>query len=179
MPFLADLDEAPRSRGRGMLIGLAIAVPVCLILGAIVLPRVRASVMSGAEAHDKAARERDTYMAAICGEGMDLERDEDLCGCVWATEYPGLDCLDRFDEWLVVQQAQRCGQSSVFDSGPGYCTCTQAVVEQLDALPPEGRLAEAAAGHRRCAGLDDALPPPPLQSMLRNFEAADAPLPEG
>lgn len=173
MPFLADIDQAPDPRGRRLLVGVAIAVPVCLLLGWLVLPRLRAALMSAAADHDRLARERDAFMGEICGPGMKLSRDEKLCGCVLATEYPGLDCLDRFSQWLTDQQGARCDEPATFDTAPGYCSCVLAVREDSAALDDEAQLRARGSAFPRCAALPDALGLPELQSLVSSFGDAD------
>lgn len=150
------------------------ALPVALLFVVFALPRMRGSMMDAAADHDARARDRGGYMQEVCGEGMDLDRDELLCGCVLAVEYPGLDCMDRFREWLVDRQAERCADASVFDAAPGFCTCVQSVNDATAELVGDERKRERATAYERCEGLDDVLEPPDLETLLRSFGEAEA-----
>jgi hypothetical protein len=172
--FLADLDQEPASRWRGLLLGVAIALPVTLVFGSWLLPRLRAAIVNAATDHDAHARERGEYMDGLCNSALVVSRDERLCGCVLGTEYPGMDCMDRFNEWLTDRQAERCEEQATFEASISFCTCVQTLVE-ANATPRVNSTdsTSKAQGFPRCMGLEDRLDYPALDKLAPAF-AEDA-----
>lgn len=168
--FLADLDQEPYSRKRGLVIGAAIAIPVTLAVGVLVLPRIRAAIINAAADHDARARERDSYMLSLCTEALVVERDEDTCKCVLGAEYPSLDCMSGFNVWLVDRQVERCADPGVFDQSVAFCSCVQSLDEKFraEADPNTARVIKS-EGYPRCEGLDDALEYPSLEQLAPSF----------
>jgi hypothetical protein len=169
--FLADLDQEPYSRKRGLLIGAAIAIPVTLAVGVFVLPRIRAAIINAAADHDARARERDAYMQALCTEALVVDRDEDTCKCILGTEYPSMDCMSGFNVWLVDRQVERCADEAVFNQSVAFCTCVRTLGEQFAAEPdPNAARVIKSEGYPRCEGLDDALEYPALEQLAPSFQ---------
>ncbi len=173
MVFLADLDQEPYSRKRGLLIGAAIALPLALLFAAFVLPRLRMAIINAAADHDSRARERDAYMNRLCTEALVVDRDEDACKCILGTEYPSMDCLSPFAVWLTDRQVERCDAPEVFDSSVSFCTCVQTLDEssKKEAEPKAARSIKS-EGYWRCDALEDRLDLPPLQELAPSFVEA-------
>ena len=173
MVFLADLDQEPYSRRRGLLIGVAIALPLSLLIGAFGLPRLRAAIINAAADHDARAAERDAYMDALCTQALNVDRDEDACKCILGTDYPSLDCAAPFNVWLTDRQVERCEDQAVFDQAVGFCTCVQTLDENFKAeSDPKAARVIKSEGYTRCEGLPDKLAYPPLDQLAPSFEAA-------
>lgn len=162
--MLADIEDPPRSRASGLVLGLLMAVPVAASFFFWVLPWLASSVLGGAKEFDEKLRAQDAYMKRVCVEAMDLERDEALCQCALAVDYPALDCQGPFRRWAVERQAERCGDEETAKEHVSYCTCTQTLAEAVAAAPPEE--ADAAARHYdRCEALPDAFDLPAVEAL--------------
>lgn len=154
--ILAHLDDPPRSRWPGILVGLALAVPVGAVIIAWVIPALVNAVLGGARDLDGRLRAEDAYMQALCTTALDPERDEQLCGCVLGTEYPSLDCQLPFRQWTLARQRESCSDAGTFEAAKSFCTCVDVVGGKVDAATPETRDTEAAA-YENCMALPDAL----------------------
>ena len=165
MPVLAHLDDPPRPRTRGLLVGVLLALPVAAILVAWVIPTLVAAVMGGARDHDARLRAEDSYMKALCGgEAFAIERDESLCGCVLGTDYPSLDCQFSFKHWTVARQGDFCSVPDNRQRSLSFCSCVDAVAGKVAAAEPEARDAEVVA-YERCMQLPDAAFLPTLDEL--------------
>ena len=170
MPMLADLDDPPRSRLPGLLAGSLIGLPAVGLLAWLILPPLMGSILGGAESFDQRLRREDTYMQAICTEGLDVERDKELCGCVWAVEYPSLDCRHRFLRWSLDRHVTSCGDEATRKQALSFCACvdviSESVVKAEAALATYESLAPAEILKlENCIALDDALELPSLESL--------------
>ncbi len=198
MPMLADLDDPPRSRLSGFVIGALLGLPVVAVIAWLVLPPLMGAVLGGAEDFDERLRREDAYMQAVCGEIFDIKRDEALCGCVWAAEFPALDCQHRFRRWRLDRAHETCADESARAQALSYCSCVDVVALRVNTTAAE---AAAAAGidpasnpadpandpivaairpelanYDNCLALDDALAAPPIESLKapRNASAIPA-----
>lgn len=163
--MLADIDDPPRSRLPGLLLGLALAVPVVAVFVGWLIPTFVGAVLGGAADFDSRLRARDAYMQAVCSQALDPIRDEKLCGCVLAVEFPALDCQANFRHWAVARQTEACSDPAVQKASLSYCTCVAAIGEAI-AAAPEGERDAAAQGYDRCETLPDAFQLPPVESLV-------------
>jgi hypothetical protein len=164
MPMLADIEDPPKSRVRGMLLGLALATPFAALFLGWLIPMLVGTVLGGARDLDSRLREQDAYMQSVCTLAMDLERDEGLCSCVLAMDFPSLDCQAAFRRWAVARQVEQCAGPETRERALSFCTCVDTLARAVAEVPPEGREA-AAEPYARCAALPDALPMPPVESL--------------
>ena len=163
--MLAHLDDPPRSRTRGLILGVLLALPVAAVFVVWVIPTLVDAVMSGARDHDVRLRAEDSYMTALCGsEAFDLERDESLCGCVLGTDYPSLDCQFSFKHWTVARQADFCSVDENRGGALSFCACVDAVAGKVAAAAAEARDAEVVA-YERCMQLPDAAFLPTIEAL--------------
>lgn len=166
--MLADIDDPPKSRARGLLIGLLIAVPVAAVFIGVFVPSLVGAILGGARSFDDRLRQEDAYMQAVCAQAMSLPRDEALCECVMAVEYPALDCQAPFLAWSVQRQQEHCATPDDRKASLSFCSCVEAVAEavtEVEADDEEGREREAAA-YRRCQELPDAVHLPPVDALI-------------
>ena len=196
--MLADLDDPPRSRLSGFVIGALLGLPVVVGIAWLVLPPLMGAVLGGAEDFDERLRREDAYMQGVCGEIFDIKRDEALCGCVWAAEFPALDCQHRFRRWRLERAHETCAGESARAQALSYCSCVDVIAERVRATATE---AAAAAGidlatqkpadpandpiaaairpelakFDNCLALDDVLEPPPLESLRAPGSASATP----
>lgn len=170
MPVMADIDDPPRARWPGILVGLLVAAPLGLGLAFGFLPSLYGQIMGGVGAFDAQLRDEDNFMKTLCVEALDVERDAQLCGCALAAEFPSLDCQSHFSTWMVLEQSRRCAQPETRESAVSFCACVAALAEQVNAAktPKEARMASQRV--RACGALDDALPRPTIESLMPSAE---------
>jgi hypothetical protein len=164
MPFLADLDQPPRSRLPGLVLGLVLALPVAAVFVGWLVPTFVGSILGGAKDLDERLRATDAYMLTLCNAAVVPERDETLCSCVLAMEFPSLDCRAPFNEWAITQQQAACADEVVRGASVSYCTCVDTVAESVDAAPDEPERRTAAQAYENCEALEDAVPLPAARS---------------
>ncbi len=164
MAILAHLDDPPRTRGRGLLIGALVAAPLAGLFLFWLIPTLVAAVLGGARDLDSRLRAEDGYMQALCTGAMDLGRDESLCACVLATDYPSLDCQAPFRHWTLARQQESCSDATVHKQALSFCSCVEAVAGKVDAAAPEQRDTEVAA-YENCMALPDALFLPTIDAL--------------
>lgn len=131
MPMLADLDHPPRSRTRDLLLGALFGLPVVALLAWLLLPSLMQSVLGGAGEYDQRLRAEDAYMQAVCGQAFDLERDEQLCECVLAVEYPALDCRQPFLRWSLDRHHASCAAPELRKPSLTFCSCIDTLFEKI------------------------------------------------
>jgi hypothetical protein len=134
MPMLADLDQPVRSRTKDLLIGAACGIPVVAVLAWLLLPSLMGSMLGSAGDYDERLRAEDAYMQAVCTQTYEPSRDEQLCTCVLAVEFPALDCRQPFLRWSLDRHQERCSDAEVRKASLSFCSC----IDTLD-----GRIAEA------------------------------------
>lgn len=164
MPILAHLDDPPRPRWPGLLVGLAVAVPAAAAFIFWVIPALVSAVLGGARDFDSRLRSEDGYMTALCAGAFDPTRDDALCGCVLGTEYPSLDCQAPFRRWTLERQAEKCSDATTYAAAISFCTCVNTVASKAAAAAPEAQTSEIAA-YERCMGLPDALYLPTIDAL--------------
>ena len=170
MVFLADLDDKPEPRWKGLLIGVAIALPLTLVLGAWALPRLRAAIINAATLHDSHARERDAYMGQLCTTALVIERDEKVCGCILGAQTPSMDCMDSFFVWLTDRQVERCEDPATFDQAVSFCSCVRTLREESEKVSEDnGARRVKFQGYPRCLSLEDKLDYPRLETLAPSF----------
>jgi hypothetical protein len=164
MPVLAHLDDPPRSRTRGLLVGFAIAVPLALTFMFWVIPPFVDAIMGGARDLDDRLRAEDGYMKALCADAFESPRDDALCGCVLGTEYPSLDCQFAFKHWTLARQGEFCSDAEQRQRSLSFCSCVDAVAGKVAAAPPEQQDTEVVA-YERCMQLPDAAFLPTIEAL--------------
>jgi len=166
MPMLADLDHPPRPRSRDLLIGVLCGLPVVALLAWLLLPSLMHSVLGSAGDYDQRLRAEDAYMQAVCGQTFDPARDEALCSCVLAVEYPALDCRQPFLRWSLDRHHDRCAQPGVRKSALSFCSCIDTLAGRIREAERAG---EAIGGDLqrvgKCLELTDAFPLPELTEL--------------
>lgn len=165
MPMLADLDDPPRSRTRDLLLGALLGLPIVGLVAWLLLPSLAAMVQGGADQYDQRLRAEDAYMQALCGEAMVLPRDEELCGCVFAVEFPSLDCRGSFLAWSLQRHLLACEDPDTRRASLAFCSCVDTVQARV-AGAPDPTLARAEAQRvGKCIELDDAFPLPEVAAL--------------
>lgn len=170
--MLADLDDPPPSRVRGILIGIGVGSAVALALGLWFLPSLHAQLMGSAEGFDARLRQEDAYMQGLCNEAISLERDEALCACALAAEYPSLDCRIPFMDWTLQRQHEQCADASTQRTALSFCACVDALHDELLAAEDSAARRQVAQRYGRCTPLPDALYLPSLDRLAA--QAGDA-----
>ncbi len=165
MPMLADLDHPPRSRTRDMLIGALCGLPLVGLLAWLLLPSLMGSVLGGAGEYDQRLRAEDAYMQAVCSQAFDLERDEQLCSCVLAVEYPALDCRQPFLQWSLERHHAACAEPERRRPSLTFCSCIDTLAERVHESEDEP---DAGVIQRvgKCLELPDAFPLPELTALV-------------
>ena len=167
MPMLADLDHPPRSRGRDLLIGVLGGLPVAAVIVWLLLPSLMASVLGSAGDYDQRLRAEDAYMQAVCSEALVLERDEQLCECVLAVEFPALDCRQPFLRWSLDQHHARCAEPEVRKPSLTFCSCIDTLAERISKAEAADESASAEIQRvGKCLELPDAFPLPELAALM-------------
>jgi len=164
MAILAHLDDPPRSRWPGMIVGLALAVPFGAAIVVWVIPWLVGAILGGARDLDSRLRAEDGYMKALCNEAFEPMRDDTICGCVLGTEVPSLDCQLAFRMWTLERQRETCSDAATHEAAKSFCTCVDTVADKVDTAAPEARDAEAAA-YENCMALPDALYLPTIEML--------------
>lgn len=164
MAILAHLDDPPRPRWPGILIGLALALPIGAAMALWVIPALVDAVLGGARDLDGRLRAEDGYMRALCTEALDPDRDQSLCGCALGTDYPSLDCQLPFRQWTLARQAEACSDPATFDAAKSFCSCVDVVATKVGEAAADARDSEAAA-YENCRALPDALFLPTVESL--------------
>ena len=165
MPMLADIDDPPRSRTKGIVVGLLVALPIAGLVLGVLMPTLVSALLGGARSFDDRARQEDAYMRAVCTQIMALPRDEQLCECVLATEHPALDCQAPFLAWSVAQQQAYCAPPENEKAALSFCTCVKTVAERIAAAPDEDAGIKAAQAYRNCQELPDAVYLPAIEEL--------------
>ncbi len=167
MPMLADLDYPPRSRTRDMLIGAVCGLPLVGLLAWALLPSLMASVRGSAGDYDLRLRAEDAYMQAVCGQAMDLERDEQLCECVLAVQYPALDCRQPFLRWSLDRHHARCADPVVRKPSLTFCSCIDTLAERVVKAEAEGETPTTDIQRvGKCIEQPDAFPLPEIETLM-------------
>lgn len=166
MPMLADLDHPPRSRTRDMLIGAVCGLPLVGLLAWFLLPSLIHSVTGGAGEYDQRLRAEDAYMQAVCSQTFDLARDERLCECVLAVEFPALDCRQPFLRWSLDRHHARCAEPEVRKPSLTFCSCIDTLAERITSAEAEGETPNTEIQRvGKCLELPDAFPLPDLEAL--------------
>jgi hypothetical protein len=169
MPMLADIDDPPRSRLPGILLGLLLGLPVAGVCAWLILPPLIGAVVGSAADFDKRLRQEDQYMKTLCDEALVVARDEALCKCIWAVEFPSLDCHAPFLRWSLDRHRESCADPETRRGALSFCSCVDVIagkVDEAEAAEPAGDAArQEALKLEGCFRLDDALFLPPLESL--------------
>lgn len=165
MPMLADIEDPPRPRTRGMVVGILVALPFAALLLGVVMPALVNALLGGAQSFDDHLRREDAYMQAVCTQAMSLPRDEALCECTLAVEFPALDCQAPFLAWSVARQGEWCAAPEHEKASLSFCTCVTTVAERMDEAADEEARFKAAQAYRNCQELPDAVDLPAVESL--------------
>jgi hypothetical protein len=166
MPMLADIDDPPRSRTRGLLVGVLLALPLAGVVVGVLVPAVVSALLGGARSFDDRAQQESAYMQAVCTQAMALPRDESLCQCVLATEYPALDCQAPFFAWAVERQEAHCAAPEHHKAALSFCTCVETVAARMDAAADDDDArTKAAQAYPNCQALPDAVDLPTVEVL--------------
>lgn len=165
MPMLADIEDPPRSRTRGLVVGVLVALPLAVLVVGVLVPSLVGTLVGGAQSFDDRARQEDAYMQAVCTQVMELPRDEQLCECVLATEYPALDCQAPFIAWSVEQQQAHCAVPENQKAALSFCTCVTTVAERMATATDEEARTKAAQAYPNCQALPDAVYLPTIEAL--------------
>ncbi len=104
-------------------------------------------------------------MQGVCAN-LDLERDESLCKCVLAVEYPSLDCRQPFMRWSLERMVETCSEEATFDQALSFCSCVRSLDEQLGAVAADSKEArQIVQTYAGCTELRDALFLPTLDQL--------------
>lgn len=167
MPMLADLDHPARSRGRDLLIGVLGGLPVAALIVWLLLPSLMGSVLGSAGDYDQRLRAEDAYMQAVCSQALDLTRDEQLCQCVLAVEYPALDCRQPFLRWSLDRHHAACAEPEVRKPSLTFCSCIDTLAARIAEAEAAGEAANAEIQRvGKCIELPDAFPLPELTTLM-------------
>jgi hypothetical protein len=165
MPMLADIEDPPRSRTRGLVVGVLVALPLAGLVVGVLVPSLVSALLGGARSFDDRSQQENAYMQAVCTQAMELPRDESLCECVLATEYPALDCQAPFIAWSVAQQQQHCAVPESHQAALSFCSCVIKVAERMAAAADEDARITAAQAYRNCQELPDAVYLPAIEAL--------------
>lgn len=164
--MLADIDDPPRSRTRGMLVGILVALPIAGVLVGVLVPNLVNALLGGAQRFDERLRQEDAYMQAVCTQVMALPRDEALCECALAVEFPALDCQAPFLAWSVQRQLEHCATPENEKAALSFCTCVTTVAERVaERADDEDASFAAAQAYRNCQELPDAVYLPTIETL--------------
>ena len=187
MPMLADIDDPPRSRMAGFLTGALLGLPVVGLIAWLLLPPLMGAILGGAKDFDDRLRKQDAYMQAVCAEAFEMKRDEALCGCVWAAEFPSLDCQHRWQRWRLDRAAETCADGAARAGALSYCSCVEVIAERVDEAAKSAGVAAGVDPYAvpedpandpvgeairpelvkldNCLGLEDVFEPPTLEEL--------------
>ena len=167
--MLADLDDPPKSRWPSLLFGVVIAVPLAGSFLFFALPALRQAIVGGSQSLDARLRQEDAYMKTVCAEALVLERDEQLCKCAMAVEFPSLDCQAPFHEWTLHRQHEQCQDPVMGEQALSFCACVNSLEQQIAtpeiASDPKKRR-QRIARYSSCTELSDALFLPPIEALI-------------
>lgn len=170
MPMLADIEDPPRSRVPGMILGVILAAPIVAAFAVWVIPGFVGAILGGASDLDERLRATDSFMRELCAGQLDQERDEDLCGCVWGVEFPSLDCRPHFNAWAADLQRARCDEG-LREDALSYCSCVDAIVDKMSAAGNDPAARRSAANaYENCEGLEDAVSLPTPAELAPPYE---------
>lgn len=157
VPMLADLDDPPTSRWRALAVGVGVAAVLVAATAFFVMPAMHSSIIGESREFDARLRLEDSYMHAVCSDALVVDRDEELCMCALAAEFPSLDCRAAFEAWTLARQSEQC-RAGVAEAN-GFCGCVASLVARLDASDPADEKARrlVVADYAHCAALPDAL----------------------
>ncbi|MFV8751059.1 hypothetical protein ACNOYE_10995 [Nannocystaceae bacterium ST9] len=157
MPTLADLDDPRPSRWPGFLLGTLVALPLAAVFVWVMVGVLPNAILGSAVEYDDRLRQEDSYMQAVCWD-LEIPRDEELCECVLAVEYPSLDCRLPFMHWSLMRMTEQCSDPATFDGALAFCSCVQTIASDLAALEPDSKEArQKVQDYASCTELEPAL----------------------
>ena len=99
---------------------------------------------------------------------LDLARDESLCSCVLAVEFPSLDCRDPFLRWSLDRHSESCQDAETRKQSLSFCSCVETVYDRVvtaENAEDEDETRQQIARTANCIELPDAFPLPDLESL--------------
>lgn len=174
--MLADLDDPPKSRWKGIVVGVMIAAPLTFLFGSTVLPPMWQAIVGSSRELDERFAVEANYLNLVCTDAVVLERDENMCACVLGSELPSIDCRPRINAWMLARQVETCALDGAEEAALSFCTCVNAVhglLEELNEQTDSDSDAAAALTARReitsrfenCVELEDVLALPELADL--------------
>ena len=149
-----------------MLVGAVFGLPVVGLLAWFLLPSLIHSVTGGAGDYDQRLRAEDAYMQAVCSQAFDLGRDEQLCECVLAVEFPALDCRQPFLRWSLDRHHASCVEPDVRKPSLTFCSCIDTLAGMITKAEAEAETPTAEIQRvGKCIELPDAFPLPDIESL--------------
>ena len=150
-----------------MLLGILGGLPVVGLILWLLLPSLVGSVLGSAGDYDQRLRAEDAYMQAVCSQAFDLDRDEQLCSCVLAVEYPALDCRQPFLRWSLDRHHVSCAEPEARKPSLTFCSCIDTLAERVSKAEAAG---ESVTGDvqrvGKCLEQPDAFPLPTIEALM-------------
>ncbi len=163
--MLADIDDPPKSRARGLIFAFFVAIPIAAVFGLWLIPTFVGSIVGGARDLDDRLRANDAYVQELCATGYDAARAETLCNCVWAMEFPSLDCRPQISRWSLAQQQTACSEDGIRDTSLQFCSCIDTVMQKVEAAASDDEAGGEALAYERCESLEDSLELPSVEAL--------------
>lgn len=164
--MLADIDDPPRSRARGLLIGLLIAAPPAVGAAYVGIPLLQSIIVGESEDFDVRLRQEDAYMQAVCTDALVVDRDEALCSCALAAEYPSLDCRSQFTIWSLERQLEQCAQPDMAQLAVSFCACVEKLGELRSATDDPDERRKIGQRYAGCTEFEETLFLPEVATLM-------------
>jgi len=149
-----------------MLVGAVCGFPLVGLLAWFLLPSLIHSVTGSAGDYDQRLRAEDAYMQAVCSQAFDLARDEQLCECVLAVEFPALDCRQPFLRWSLDRHHAGCAVPEARKSSLTFCSCIDTLSDMITKAEAEGETPNAEIQRvGKCLEQPDAFPLPAIETL--------------
>lgn len=165
MSIFTELENPPKSRRRDLVIGAILGIVLSGALVWIILPALTGIIVGSSKAFDRDLRQKDAYMQAICTDVIDVDRDQNLCGCVLATEVPSLDCQTNFLHWSLERYIEACSAPETGKQSLTFCSCLTTIEEQLKTAQQPEQNRQTLEKLYRCMELDDAFALPSIEEL--------------
>ncbi len=173
MTLIDEIDNPPRPRTKDLLWGLVFGVPLIAAFAYFALPGLIATVLGEASDFDERLRQEDAYMQAVCTVGFNLDRDEDLCNCALAIDYPSLDCRQPFLRWSLDRHVETCSDEQTHKQALTFCSCIESVhgaIVPAEEAGDEVAVRQSIQAVGRCIELEDGVPLPGLDALAPGID---------
>lgn len=145
-------DERPPTRWQGLVLGLALALPLAVIVFGVLVPRLVGTILGGAHDLDEQLQRRSAYISVVCnGSNPPTE----LCGCASQVAFASLQCRTTFYRWALEQHHQQCAFAGS-GHAVAFCACIDQIHTNLEHAK-SGEQPRILGAYEACAELDDAL----------------------